>query len=230
MFKIKFFPIAILVSFFIFLGCSEDDDNNITSPDQPGNSYVKVVHASPDAPGVDLLVDDTTVGEGLAFPNNTGYLTVEVGTRNIKVNVANTQTTVIEADLTFEEEEYYSIYAVNTVDNIEPIVINDDLTEPASGKAHVRFLHLSPDAPAVDITLTNGTVVFPNTVFKQYSNFIPLDAGTYNLQVRLAGTETVVLDLPEITLQEGTIYSVFARGLVSGTGDQALDAEIIVVN
>jgi len=30
-----------------------------------------VVHASPDAPGVDLLVDGAVVGTNLTFPNNT---------------------------------------------------------------------------------------------------------------------------------------------------------------
>jgi hypothetical protein len=46
--------------------------------------------------------------------------------------------------------------------------------------------------------------------------------------VRLAGTETVVLNLSGIALSNGSIYTVFAKGFVSGTGAQALGAEIIV--
>ena len=106
----------------------------------------------------------------------------------------------------------------------------DDLSAPAAGTAHVRFLHLSPDAPAVDITLTDGTVVFGNKSFRDYTEFTPLTAGSYDLQVRLAGTTTVVLDLPGIALEAGTIYTVFAKGFVNGTGVQALGAEIIVNN
>ena len=71
-------------------------------------------------------------------------------------------------------------------------------------------------------------MVFANYTFKKASAFTPLDAGTYNLQVRLAGTSTVVLDLPGITLTSGKIYTVFAKGLVGGTGSQALGAQIIV--
>ncbi len=111
---------------------------------------------------------------------------------------------------------------------IEAVVLEDNLTTPASGKAHVRFIHLSPNAPAVDITTNTGAVVFGNYVFKQASAFTPLDAGTYDLQVRLAGTSTVVLDLSGISLTAGKIYTVFAKGLVGGQGTQSLGAQIIV--
>ena len=195
---------------------------------QAATSKIKVIHASPDAPGVDLLVDNAVVGTNLTFPNNTGYLTLNSGTKNVKVNVTGTTTTAIEADLLLGAYTNYSVFAIDIVSNISPLVVVDDLTAPASGKAHVRFMHLSPDAPAVDITLTDGTVVFGNNSFKDFTAFTPLDAGTYDLQVRVAGTETVALNLPGISLQDGTIYTVFAKGLLSGSGDQALSAEIIV--
>jgi hypothetical protein len=209
----------------VFAACS--DDENTVAPVQE-TALVKVIHASPDAPGVDLLVDNMVAGTNLTFPNNTGYLSVNSGTRNVKVNVTGTSTTVIEANLPIMTNKNYSVFAVNAVANLEPIVLEDDLSTPASGKAHVRFVHLSPDAPAVDITLTDGTVVFGDYIFKEASAFTPLDAGTYNLQVRLAGTSTVVLDLPNIALTAGKIYTVFAKGFVAGTGAQSLGAQIIV--
>lgn len=223
--------LALMISAlsFTFIGC-DDEETPVAPTPTPSNSLVKVVHASPDAPGVDLLVDNAVAGTNLTFPNNTGYLTVPSGTRNVKVNVTGTMTTVIEANVPFMQDRNYSVFAVNSVANIEPLLIEDDLTAPASGKAHVRFIHLSPDAPAVDITLTDGTVVFGNRVFKDFTAFTPLDAGTYDLQVRVAGTTTVALDLPGITVESGKIYTVFAKGFLSGSGTQALDAQIIVNN
>jgi hypothetical protein len=219
----------LAMSSLLIVGCSDDDDDNPSTPSlQKAN--VKVVHASPDAPGVDLLVDDQVAGQNLTFPNNTGYLAVDEGTRNVKVNVSGTSTTVIEADLPLDGNANYSVFATDVVANLTPLVIVDDLTPPASGNAHARFIHLSPDAPAVDITLTDGTVVFGNIDFQEYTEFAPLPAGSYDLQVRLAGTDTVVLSLPGIGLMDGTIYTVFAKGLVTGTDSQALGAEIIVNN
>ncbi|HEX5132721.1 MAG TPA: DUF4397 domain-containing protein [Candidatus Krumholzibacteria bacterium] len=205
-----------------------DDDDNPAAPTPTPTGSANVIHASPDAPGVDLIVDGKKVGTDLQFPNNTGYVKLNEGTRNVKVNVTGTTTTAIDADLMVEAGTYYSVFAVDTVASIEPLVLEDDLTAPAAGKSHVRFVHLSPNAPAVDITLSDGTVVFGNYAFKAASPFTPLDAGTYPLQVRLQGTSTVVLDLGNVTVAAGKIYTVFAKGLVGGAGDQALGAEIIV--
>lgn len=229
MFSIKKLSALLLLTLGLvtFTACSDDEDNNMVTP-TTSKANVKVVHASPDAPGVDLLVDNAVVGTNLTFPNFTPYLEVNAGTRNIKVNVTGTSTTAIQANLNLEANKNYSVFAVNNVSSIEPLVIEDNLSTPASGKAHVRFIHLSPNAPAVDITTNTGAVVFSNYAFKGYSAFTPLDAGTYNLQVRLAGTSTVVLDLPGITVASGKIYTVFAKGLVGGTGTQALGAQIIV--
>ena len=217
------FLLSIVLVFSIFTLSSCEDDK-ITY------ANVLVTHASPDAPGVDLLIDDVKVNtQPLTYPNNTGYLDAETGTRNIKVNVAGTSTSVINGNLDLEVDKYYSVFAVDQVSEITALVLEDDLTMPAAGKAHVRFVHLSPDAPAVDVAVaSSGAVVFSNIEFKESTAFTPLDAGTYNLDVRVTGTSTVALVLPPITLQAGKIYTIFAKGFLEGTGAQALGAEIII--
>jgi hypothetical protein len=191
---------------------------------------VNVVHASPDAPPVDLLVDNAVAGSGLAFPNNTGYLNAAAGTRNVKVRATGTSLVVIDANLALTAGASYTVFAVDSLSKISALVLPDDLTAPAAGKAHVRFVHLSPNAPPVDVAVAGGAVVFGNRAFKEFTAFTPLDAGTYNLEVRLAGTGTVVLPLPGIALTAGKIYTVFARGFVGGAGAQALGAEIDLNN
>lgn len=218
-------PLAVSVT-----SCKDDEEEPTPAPAPVvDKASVIVTHASPDAPGVDLLIDNSKVNSAaLEFPNSTGYLSVNAGTRNVKVNVTGTSTTVIQADLPLTKNMSYSIFAVNTVANIEPLVLEDDLTAPASGNAHVRFIHLSPTAPGVDIAVDGGAVVFPDVTFKEYSDFTPLPAGTYDLEVRVAGTSIVALDLDPIVLEPGKIYTVFAKGLLTGTGAQALSAQIIV--
>lgn len=221
---------ALLPALVALVGCSDDNDNPVASTQPPATAQVVVVHASPNAPAVDIVVDNATPAavQGLAFPTNTGYVDLPAGMLNVKVNVASTTTTVINADLALTAGKAYSVFAIDSVSSIEPLVIEDDLTSPATGKAHVRFVHLSPDAPAVDVALDGGAVVFGNVAFRGYSDFTPLDAGSYDLEVRVAGTPTVALDLPPVTLEAGKIYTVFARGFLGGSGTQALGAEIIV--
>ncbi|MFN8286910.1 MAG: DUF4397 domain-containing protein [Chitinophagales bacterium] len=223
--KIFLSTLVVFAALITISSCKKDED---------AKTYAKVLvtHASPDAPGVDLLVDNSKQNSAaLTFPNSTAYLQVESGSRNIKVNVAGTSTTVIDANLTLEKDKNYSVFAVDSVSKISAVVIEDDLTTPASGKAHVRFVHLSPNAPAVDVAVAGGgPVVFANKSFKEYTAFTPLDAGSYNLEVRVAGTSTVALTLPTITLESGKIYTVFAKGFLGGSADQALGAQIIANN
>lgn len=221
------FLLIFVLSLGLLTGCSDD-----STPTTPAASPARLsaIHASPDAPGVDLYVDGTKVGSDLMFPNNTPYLSVNAGTRAIAVKVAGTSTTVLSADLPVASSAHYSVFAVDSVSKLSALVLTDDLTAPASGKAHVRFVHLSPNAPAVDVALAGGSVLIGDKAFKQYTSFLPVDAGTYDLEVRLAGTSTVVLPLPGISLTAGKIYTVFAKGFVGGTGAQQLGAQIVVNN
>ncbi len=53
--------------------------------------------------------------------------------------------------------------------------------------------------------------------------YIVVPAATYSLSVRVSGTSTIVLT-PSVNLAAGFAYTIFAEGLVSGSGDQALTA------
>jgi hypothetical protein len=219
--------LAVLATFTV-VGCGDDNDANPMAP--AAQARVMAVHASPNAPAVDLLVDGAVAGTGLAFPNNTPYLNLPAGIRNVKVNVSGTTTTVIDANLALANGVNYTVFACDSVSKIGTVVLSDDLTAPAAGKAHVRFVHLSPDAPAVDVAVQGGPVLFANTAFKAASPFTPVDAGSYDLEVRPAGSSTVVLPLNGIALQAGKIYTVFARGFLGGSGGEALGAQIIANN
>ena len=128
------------------------------------------------------------------------------------------------------------MFAIDSVAKIKAAVVSDNLAAPAAGKSHIRFFHFSANAPAVDIAVTGGPVLFSNRSFNDQGtntnviNFTPVDAGTYNLEVRLAGTTTPVLTIPNVSLTAGKIYTVFAKGFLGGSGTQALGAQIIMNN
>lgn len=183
---------------------------------QGAKARVRVVHASPDAPAVDVWVNDGIAFKNAPFKGITGYAELDTGAYNVKVvPTGATEPVVINADLTLEAKDY-TVVAVGKLADIEPLVLVDNNSAPAAGKAHVRFVHASPDAPAVDIAVKGGPVLFGNVAFKGVGDYLPVDAGTYDLEVRLAGTSTVALSVPGLTLANGTVYTVFAMGLAGG--------------
>lgn len=228
--KFRTFLMLALVPAIVLTGCEEDDE--VTAP-EISNAQVMAVHASPDAPDVDLLVDNTKVNSSaLMYPNNTGYLEVPEGMHNFKINAAGTSNTVIDADLELDPDTYYTVFAADVLSDIKPIVLEDDLTTPAAGQAHVRFVHLSPDAPAVDVAVQGGPVVFANRAFESATAFTPVAAGTYTFEVRPAGTTNAVVTVPDVMLEEGKIYTVFAKGFLTppAGNTNTLGAQIIVNN
>ena len=195
------------------------------------NAQIRVVHASPDAPDVDICANGTAAFSDLAFPGATRYASVEEGTFQIRVFAAGTGCDgggVIEATLSFPADSQTTVVAVNTLDSIEPLVLEDDNTSPAMGMAKVRFVHASPDAPTVDITLSDGTTLFNDVGFMEVGDYIEAAAGTLDLEVRDETGTAVVLTLQDVTLEAGTVYTVYAIGLL--TGEPALDALITVDN
>lgn len=219
---------------FSLLACSKDEQ----TPAPVQNARVMVIHASPNAPAVDVRVNNTVAFSNLPFPNNSAYANVPAGTINVKVSPTGTATNVIDANVTVAANTNYSIIALDSVSKIKASVVVDNLAAPAAGQAHVRFFHLSPNAPAVNITTAGGaTTLFGNRTFNDqnsnamFASFTPLSAGTVTLEVRAAASpSTVVLTVPNVTLQAGKIYTVFARGFLGGTAGQALGAQIVTHN
>ncbi len=197
--------------------------NAIFSVDDPegnsGDARVRVVHASPDAPAVDVLVDDSAVFTNAPFEGITDFVSVPAGTYNVKVVPAGaTSPVVIEDDLELMGGTDYTVIATDLLSMITPIILTADGGTPVAGNAWVRFFHGSPDAPAVDIAVTGGPVLLQNVAFQQSTAYLPVEAGTYDLEARVAGTQDVALSLPGVTLEDGKVYTVYATGLLADVG------------
>jgi hypothetical protein len=171
-------------------------------------SRLRAVHASPDAPNVDILVDDTIVLSDAAFTEFLDYTTVPAGDRNIKVNGTGSPASVIDVTVPLAGGTNYTVLAVNFVANIEPLLLVDNTTPPAPDNAKVRVVHASPDAPNVDV-LVDDTIVLTDVAFKEFSDYLEVSAGARNFKVNETGTATTVIDVRP-PLVDGGIYTVVA--------------------
>jgi len=186
---------------------------------------LRVAHLSPDAPAVDVWLNGAVVLSGVPFGAYSDYLEVPAGEHVVQVTPAGaTQPVVINATLTLVEDTAYTVAATGLLgtSDLEAIVLIDDRS-PTAQKAGVRFIHTSPDAPAVDIAVAccGGPILFEEASFRESADYIMVDGGTYDLEVRLAGTGTVALLVEGVILQAGANYTIFATGLA---GDGTLGA------
>lgn len=91
------------------------------------------------------------------------------------------------------------------------------MSTSAFGQAKVAVAHFAPfadtiEATAVDISV-NGTPVeaLQGVTFKQFTDYLDFEPGTYTIDILLAGTDTVAIS-GEFPLTDGVSYTVFAAG------------------
>lgn len=186
---------------------------------------LRVIHNSPDALPVDVIVNDNFAApliEDLVFPSFTGYVEIPTGAYNVKVTEANNPGTVyINEDLTLASDEY-SVYAVGFEANIAASLLVDDNRDVAT-EARVRIVHGSPSAGPVDIYVTEGgtgigsaTPAFSGVPFLAETGYVSLAAGAYDVTVTQAGMMTPAIGPATITVTAGGVYTAVARDAAGG--------------
>ncbi len=140
---------------------------------------------------------------------NTGAIQGNILVRNDKL-VANCKYTLF-------------ITGLKSDNSISDVFLTDTSAPPAIGRAKVRFLNASPQSPGFDI-VANGYLDpgFTNLTYKSVSKYIEMPAGNYNFQVFQTGTNTAVIGtLPNVTVQDGHLYTLYSYGLVGHTDSLA---------
>jgi len=175
------------------------------------NAEVRIVHASPDAPAVDIFVDDKALVEGAKFKDVSNSLPLSAGSHKVEVYEAKTKGTkdsIIEATLVVDGGKSYTVAAVNKAENLELQAFTNN-KQGMDGKASLRVAHLSPDAPAVNVGPKGAAPLFKDLSFKSISGYQVVNPGSYDLSVSTADGKEI-LSLPGTNLQSGKNYTVLA--------------------
>lgn len=206
---------AVIVGIAALIGCGGSGSSSYSS-------FVRVLHASPNAPNVDVLVDDRMVVQDLAYADFAGYLGVASGHRNVKVRATGTTTTVIDAGVDLSPRQSYTVIAAGFLAQIDPIVLLDDRSAPPTGKVNVRVVHAAASAPEVDVyvvpagaSIDTATPVLEDVPFRAASGYLPVNPGRYDLFVTVAGTKNIAISANDVTITAGqarTVVALDAKG------------------
>ena len=222
---------SILILMTLIIGCSDDDNNPIIPLD---SASIRVLHASPDAPNVDVLVDNQVVLSDVSYKQASDFLSALVGNRNVKVNAAGTSTTVIDADLTLAFNSFTTIIATNFLAQIEPLVLADENTPPSGNLLKIRVVHSAPSAPPVDVYVTApgedinaAAPTLSDVAFLGFSDFLEVPEGDYQIRVTTVGSKDPVFDSGTVTLDAGSIFTAVA---VDATGGASPISLVVLTN
>ncbi|HYD54809.1 MAG TPA: DUF4397 domain-containing protein [Gemmatimonadaceae bacterium] len=199
----------------LLAGAAACDDTEATEP--AATAQLRVVHASPDAPNVDVLVDGTVALTNVPYRAASSYLAAPVGARNLRVRPTGTTTVVIDASANLVEGRAYTVLATGRVASLAPLVLQDDLAAPAAGNVRLRLVHAAPAAGNVDIYVTAPTAdlaaatpTLSGVAFRAASGYLEVPAGTYRVRIVPAGTKTVAIDVNNLALTAGQVRTAIA--------------------
>lgn len=176
------------------------------------SSLVRIFHAAPQAPNVDVYINDQMVFSNLAFGDFTRYVYLDEGEYNVSVYVAGQKDRpVINQMVDIPSQQIFTVAATGNLDNLGLLVIPDKVSKsPSQNYSSVRVIHLSPNAPGVDI-LVDGDTLFEDISFGEGTDYVDLNPGTYNVNIVLNSDKSVVLPL-KITLNANKIYTIYIIG------------------
>lgn len=181
---------------------------------------MRVLHASPKAPAVDLFIDDQPAFAGLAYGQISDYGPVSTERHHIQARPAGAGAQgrpLLDGHLAvLEEVEDYTLFLVGNARHLHTLLLNDTTSAPSEDHGKVRFVHASPDAPALDVGFRHGGMLFSEVAFDRATPFVEVQAGVYDVVLRPAGEAQDLFVLPDYTISAGNLYTFVAMGLIDG--------------
>ncbi len=192
-----------------------------------GQVALNVLHGSPDAPPVDVVVrTGDKIVSSLAYGEFTPYLTVPAGVYYLDIKPAGSEDIVVtyKADLSGLGGQAIRVLASGYLGSAPSFaliaVLNDGTVVelPATPVARVQVIHNSPN-PTVDV-YANGDLLLDNFAFRTATPFVYLPAGvdiTLGIAPDNSTSAADAIANYTVNLVNGKTYIVTASGVVGGT-------------
>lgn len=200
---------------------------------------LRVFHASPDAPAVNVIVNGDVVAAGVDYTVGSGFLRVPTTTRvQIEAVLPGDDAIVIDETLTLDRRTEYTAIAVGDVTApISALVVaNPSNVALPAGSFRAQVVHVAPDAPAVDVYVTapgadlnaSAPINPAPLAYQDATDQLDVPAGNYQIRVTVAGLpDDVVYDSGEVPLTAGLDLLIAA---VENTGPGTTPIQLVVLD
>jgi hypothetical protein len=185
-------------------------------------------HTSVDADTLRVQVNSANVTSisALPFLASTPYVEFDPGSTKIGFVFSASGNLLKDSTVSLTTNNSYSAFATGSASGRGILLTNDNLTAPASGKAKVRFINLSPSALSTNAQVgdsSGGT----NLTYTNVTAFKEVVAGTYTLSMGDVSNLATVKTIANQPLAAGKIYTVIYTGVPNGGGNTGLKLSVI---
>ncbi|WP_137401014.1 DUF4397 domain-containing protein [Echinicola rosea] len=222
----------LALSPLVITSCLDDDDTEYY--DGP-LAYVSFYHGSPETGAVTIYADGVSKPPystyDFKYTDYFNYANFYTGDRTLSFKNRNANNSLLDTAVTLEENQAYSFFFIDGEESDMGIVqAEDDWDSPEEGKALVRLVNLSPDAPELSLFINDSdTPLFQDQAFKEVTDFSEIDADFTTFTVE--GVGEINLTAEDLDLREQRVYTVIVRGYVNpdsgSTSEKDLSIQVI---
>ena len=177
----------------------------------------KVLNASSVASPLNVLVDGNIVLSNIPFAGISDYVTASAGSHSFAVQATATPgANLLTLVATLASATDTSLAFSGPAGALVPLVLNDNNLPPPAGRARVRFVNVSPGLGPLDVYV-NFSKQLSGLASNSGSSYIEVTAdatiGTsYEFDFNIAGTTSVALKLPSVSIIAGHTYTIYVVG------------------
>lgn len=191
-------------------------------------SLIRALHAVPDSDAVDIYINDSLFFKALRFTQFSPYVYVPEGKYELVVYpVDTTDNPILRENIEVVNGELATIAVSGNTDDLKLVYIPEDKERAQRGYSKIRVVHLSPNAPEVNI-LIDGKELFKDIEFRDVSDYIEILAGDYRLDVEAVASGRIIRSNQK-TINPDRIYTFYALGnLPNAQVFQSLDGATFI--
>lgn len=201
---------ALALSLSALLGC-QSLSSTANGP------LVRIIDASPDAPGLDIYQNKSAMAYNLGFGTVTSYVSIPAGVSTITADMAGTSQVLASASSTYLAGVQHTVLIGDVAASLQETILTDQSLPAPLGQVSLRVLDQAVRYPGgVDLylvpsgaSLASATPVLKNLVFGSNSGYITAPAGSYTIELLPTGT-------PTSTPATGTTPATTATPIYSG--------------
>lgn len=175
-----------------------------------GQGMARFGHFAPSVEPVNIFVDGTLFASGIGFKQVSQYGSLPAGVHRFDLKLSSDPDgpVIFTVDAGVPADGAVTIGAVTTRDGVASHVFDDELTTPSPGQSLVRVIHAAPDVPAIEVQVVGGPLLVASVPYPGASDYQEVQPGTYDVQVRPAGSSEALLDVDDWTIEPGVQSSV----------------------
>jgi uncharacterized protein DUF4397 len=178
----------------------------------------KVIHAAPGTAAINAFVDGTVAFANVPYQGASSYSALAAGTHAVTFQTVTSPGAVIaSAQPALAAATDTSIVVTGAPGAQTAVVLPDNNLPGTTGSARVRFVNVAPNLGPVDVYVNfapRALALGSNAA----SGYVALVEDTYAINFDVAGTTTVVLNMPTVPFNAGHSYTIY---LVGTTGQLA---------